>query len=69
MNSLSLGEFTARFAAEVKRLAKAGNSPMTEADIDAYALDTAPSYFMDNRHDDTPEFLAATDVSYWEHDA
>jgi hypothetical protein len=65
---LDRSAFIDRFVAAMLRIA---GPKFDDGDsIEAYARDTAPSYFEEQYQDDdltTPEECAAVDISYWEH--
>lgn len=59
-------EFCDRFVAAMLRIV--GPKDAEGEDVEAYARETAPSYFEEQyqRDGETPEDCAASDVSYWE---
>lgn len=64
--TVTKAEFVERFVAHMLRII--GPKDAAGDDVEAYARDTAPSYWEEQhqRDGETPEDCAAVDVSYWE---
>ena len=62
---LTEAEFCARFVTEM--MTAASQYDGTDAELRAYAEETAPTYFEDkDQRADGPEECARSDISYWE---